>query len=126
MATLATHLEQLETAQLVRRLPDEELAYLFKHALTQESAYESLLLNKRREIHRLVARAYEQFYPERLDEFAAVLAEYYAQVSDDAKTLEYTTRAGDVAALVMPRPKPSLTILAPSVRHSEREPISHS
>jgi predicted ATPase len=48
---LDTALTQLENAQLVRRLAEEELAYLFKHALTHETAYESLLHKKRREIH---------------------------------------------------------------------------
>jgi hypothetical protein len=97
MATLTTRLEQLENAQLVRRLPEEELAYLFKHALTQESAYESLLLKKRREIHRLVAEAYEASYAERLDEFAALLTQHFAEAGDDEKTVEYATRAGNQA-----------------------------
>src|SRR5512135_2453460 len=98
MTTLTTQLEQLENVQLVRRLPEEELAYLFKHALTQESAYESILLKRRREIHRRIAGAYEQLYPERLDEFAALLAQHFAEAGDDGKTLEYATRAGNQAA----------------------------
>jgi tetratricopeptide (TPR) repeat protein len=93
-------LAQLENAQLVRRLQEEERAYLFKHALTQESAYESLLVKTRRAMHRRVAEAYEQLYPERMDEFAALLAQHYAEAVDDAKTLEYATRAGDVAMRV--------------------------
>jgi tetratricopeptide (TPR) repeat protein len=97
---LETQLAQLESAQLVRRAPDEDLSYLFKHALTQESAYESLLLKTRREIHRRVAQAYEQVYSERLDEHAPLLAQHYAEAGDDAKTLEYATRAGNQAARV--------------------------
>ncbi len=98
MVTLATQLELLENAQLVRRLPEEELAYMFKHALTQEAAYDSLLLKRRRDLHRLAAEAYERFYPDRLDENAALLAQHYQEAGDDAKTLEYATRAGDAAA----------------------------
>ncbi len=56
MQDLTAQLEQLESAQLVRRLPDEERAYLFKHALTQDAAYQSLLVKRRRGIHRLVAQ----------------------------------------------------------------------
>ncbi len=41
-------LTDLVNAQLVRPAPEEDLAYLFKHALTQETAYESLLVKKRR------------------------------------------------------------------------------
>ncbi len=97
---LAAQLAQIESAQLVRRLDDSDLAYLFKHALTQETAYESLLLKTRREIHRRVAQAYEKIYAERLTENAALLAQHYAEAGDDAKTLEYATRAGDAAARV--------------------------
>ncbi len=103
---LDAQLVQLENAQLVRRLVEEDpssgsgqgLAYLFKHALTQEAAYQSLLLKARREIHRQVAEAYEQLYPNQLDEYAALLTQHYAEAGDDAKMLDYATRAGDVAA----------------------------
>jgi predicted ATPase len=100
MESLSAQLAQLESAQLVRRLADEELTYLFKHALTQEAAYQSLLLKTRREIHRLVAEAYERLYPDRLEEFAALLAQHYAEAGDDKKTFEYATRAGDAAARI--------------------------
>ncbi len=95
MTTLTIQLEQLEHAQLVRPLLEEELAYQFKHALTQEAAYTSLLVRNRRGIHRHVAEAYERLYPEQLGEFASVLAEHYAAAGDDAKTVEYAIRAGD-------------------------------
>jgi hypothetical protein len=100
MVSLTTQLEQLEYAQLVRRLQEEELAYLFKHALTQERAYESILIKRRREIHRRVAQAHEQLYPERLDEFAALLAEHYSRAGDDAKTLEFSIRAAEAAVRI--------------------------
>jgi tetratricopeptide (TPR) repeat protein len=95
--TLDIDLAQLENAQLVRALREEELAYLFKHTLTQETAYESLLLKKRRLIHRQVAKSYEQLYPNKLDEYAPILARHYAEAGDEAKTLEFATRAGDAA-----------------------------
>ncbi len=100
MDQLDNQLEELENAELVRRLPEEDLVYFFKHALTQESAYESLLLKKRHEIHRLVADAYEQLYPNRLDENAALLAQHYSKAGDDAKTFAYAVRAGDEAARI--------------------------
>lgn len=105
MDQLADQLAQLENAELVRRLPEDDLAYFFKHALMQESAYESLLVKKRHEIHRLVADAYEQLYPQRLDENAALLAQHYSQAGDDAKTFVYAVRAGDAAARVFAYPE---------------------
>jgi tetratricopeptide (TPR) repeat protein len=93
-------LAQLEDTQLLRRAQDPELAYLFKHVLTQETAYQSLLVKRRREIHRQVAECYEQVYADDLDQHAAMLAQHYAEAGDDAKTLEYATRAADRAAQV--------------------------
>ena len=97
---LDTQLIQLETAQLVRRAEGAESAFQFKHTLTQETVYASLLRAKRREVHAQVARAYEQAYGERLDEYAPLLAQHYHEAGDAAKTLEYATRAGDVAARI--------------------------
>ncbi len=54
---LGASLIHLESSDLVRRLREEELAYLFKHALVQDTAQESLLKNERRRLHRLVAHA---------------------------------------------------------------------
>ncbi|MGE5264581.1 MAG: hypothetical protein ACM3S0_14470 [Acidobacteriota bacterium] len=97
MDQLAVQLTQLENAQLLYPLPEEGL-YLFKHALTQDAAYDSLLLKKRREIHRQVAEAYEELYPDQLDEYAAMLAAHYAKAGEEAKTAAFATRAGDRAA----------------------------
>jgi tetratricopeptide (TPR) repeat protein len=94
-------LGQLESAQLIRHLVEAEPAYAFRHTLTQEFAYESLLKNPRREIHRAVAQAYEKIYADRCaDEFAAILAQHYAEAGDEEQALIYATRAGDVAARV--------------------------
>lgn len=97
MATLNTQLDQLESAQLVRRAPDEDLSYLFRHALTQEVTYDTLLLRRRHEVHRLVAEAYEKINADNLDQFAALLAQHYSAAGDDEKIVEYAIRAGDHA-----------------------------
>lgn len=105
MDTLAGQLAQLEQAQLVRLLTDEELAYLFKNALTQETAYESLLIKRKSAIHRHVAQAYEQLYADRLAEFAAVLAYHYALAGEDAKTMEYSLQAAESAVRLFAYPE---------------------
>ncbi|MGB8647727.1 MAG: hypothetical protein WCF84_21010 [Anaerolineae bacterium] len=93
-------LAELERAQLIRRVASDEPAYSFKHALTQEAAYQSLLHKKRAEIHRRVAEAYERIYPDHLDDYAALLVRHYGEAGNDAKTIEYARRAGDAAARV--------------------------
>ena len=53
----------LEDIQLIReRKRMDELEYLFKHALAQEAAYESLLIQKRKELHLHVAQAIENVF----------------------------------------------------------------
>lgn len=94
---LETSLTQLEQAQLIRPLLEDDLAYIFKHVLTQEAAYQSLLVKRRRELHRRVATYYESTCGDDLDEVAELLAYHYSQAGDEMKTLAYATLAGDVA-----------------------------
>ena len=98
---LDLQLTQLESAQLVRHIGEEEATYMFRHALTQDAAYQSLLKNQRRQIHRHVAQAYQAQYGDvDLDEYAGILAQHYFEAGDDAQTIEFSVRAGDVAARV--------------------------
>ncbi len=94
---LSSLLSQLESAQLIRRDDSPDLAYLFQHALTQESAYESLLKSKRAELHRHVAETIEQLVPDQLEQNAAVLAFHYDRAKMDDKAFAYAVLAGDMA-----------------------------
>lgn len=91
-------LTRLETIELIRRLDEVDLTYLFKHTLVQETVYSSLLRNERRRLHRMIGETLEYAYPDALQENAARLAQHFAEAGDDAKTLEYGMRAGDVDA----------------------------
>lgn len=95
-----TQLARLEASELVRRLREEELAYLFKHALVQDTARASLLLQERKRLHRLVGETLESLYPERRAELAPLLVQHFSEAGDDAKTLEYAELAGDGAARI--------------------------
>ena len=66
-----------------------ERAYMFKHALTQEVAYSSLLIKRRKELHRRVALAIEELYADRLVEYHEVLAHHFSRSEDWTKALEY-------------------------------------
>jgi class 3 adenylate cyclase/tetratricopeptide (TPR) repeat protein len=92
-------LTELQTLELIYRqglLP--EPAYVFKHALIQDVAYNSLLLRQRRELHRAVGAAIEELYPERLAEHYEELAHHFTQGEVWAKAMDYSTLAGDRAA----------------------------
>ena len=83
-------LHTLETSGLIRLAQMEpELEYLFRHALVQEAAYDSILKADRKSLHLAVAREMERIYPERLDEFSALLAHHYREAGEIKKALKY-------------------------------------
>jgi class 3 adenylate cyclase/tetratricopeptide (TPR) repeat protein len=75
-----------------------ELAYMFKHALTHDVAYSTLLAERRRTLHRVVALAVEELFADRLAEHYETLAHHYYQAGEWNKALDYLSRAGDKAA----------------------------
>ena len=81
-----------------KRASDPELEYMFRHALTQEVAYESLLAPRRAELHRRVGEAMEELFPGRIGEFTRVIGEHFLKGESWWKAAEYLERAGDAAA----------------------------
>jgi class 3 adenylate cyclase/thioredoxin-like negative regulator of GroEL len=76
----------------VRVVPEVE--YAFKHVLTQVVAYETLLLGRRRELHRLVGRAIEELHAGRLPQLAEALAHHFDLGEVWGKATTYRIRAG--------------------------------
>jgi len=96
--TLARELAHLQAAEFLyetSQFPERE--YTFKHALTHEVAYASLLPDRRRALHARVLAAMETLYAERLGEHVDRLAyhAYQGQVWD--KAVHYLQQAGDKA-----------------------------
>ncbi len=77
-----------------------ELAYMFKHALTQDVAYESLLVQRRRDLHGLVGRAIEELYADRLPEHYEMLAHHFSRAEDWPRALDYLLKAAEKATWV--------------------------
>jgi tetratricopeptide (TPR) repeat protein len=69
--------------------------YIFKHALTQEVAYNGLLKKERREIHERVALVIEQLPRERLSEFYETLAFHFKQGQSSDKAIDYLVKSGE-------------------------------
>ena len=97
----ATHLDRqlgaLLRMDLIReaaRVPEVE--YVFRHALTQEATYNTILRRRRREFHHRVGEAIEALFADRLEELAATLGYHFAEARDE-RALTYYTLAGDVA-----------------------------
>jgi class 3 adenylate cyclase/tetratricopeptide (TPR) repeat protein len=92
-------LRQLAAIELIReKALFPELAYMFTHALTHDVAYETLLVQRRRELHRLIGLAIEELYAERIAEHYEVLAHHFRQAEDWARALAYLLRSGEKAA----------------------------
>jgi class 3 adenylate cyclase len=72
-----------------------ELEYIFKHALTQEVAYESLLKQRRKELHGRIARAIEEMYADQLEEHYELLAYHYERSGNQKKAIDYLILAGE-------------------------------
>ncbi len=74
-----------------------ELAYMFKHALTHDVAYESILLQRRRELHRTIGVAIEELYADRLAEHYETLALHFGRAEDWQRAFDYHARAAEKA-----------------------------
>ncbi len=75
-----------------------ELSYMFKHALTHEVAYSTLLMDRRRSLHRTVAMAIEELYRDRLAEHYEVLAHHFEEGQVWDRALDYLVKSGHKAA----------------------------
>ncbi len=89
------YLKQIELIRERRRM--EELEYLFKHALTQEAAYASILHQKQKDLHLDVARSIESVFGERLHEFYGMLALHYIKGEDYENAEKFLIKAGEEA-----------------------------
>jgi class 3 adenylate cyclase/tetratricopeptide (TPR) repeat protein len=105
LADVASHVEGLEDRlaylkqiQFIReRVRMDELEYLFKHALAQEAAYESTLLEQRKQIHLKVAESIERIFRDRLHEFYGILVVHYSRGDNPEKAEEFMVKAGEEA-----------------------------
>jgi tetratricopeptide (TPR) repeat protein len=93
-------LRELTALELIleRRL-FPELAYMFKHALTQDVAYASLLVQRRKELHGRIGQAIEELYADRVPEHYEVLAHHFSLAENWERALDYLLKASEKAAL---------------------------
>src|SRR5262245_24564718 len=75
-----------------------EVEYSFKHALTQEVAYRSVLLERRKVLHERIGGTIETLYTRSLDEHLTELAHHFSQSGNASKALQFLERAGEQAA----------------------------
>ena len=88
-------LAELRAAEFIYEQPALTGAeYIFKHALTQEVAYNSLLMERRKLLHERAGQALESMFAEQLDDHLGDLARHYSRSDNVIKAVEYLGRAG--------------------------------
>jgi tetratricopeptide (TPR) repeat protein len=100
-------LAEQELLSLLSILKDSELlyergifpqsAYIFKHNMTQEVVYNSLLLKRRKQIHEKTANSLEELYANRLEEFYEMLAYHYSRSDNLEKAYQFSIQSGNKA-----------------------------
>ena len=117
---LEPHLLELKRLEfLYERLAADEPTYVFTHALTEDVAYDSLLLSRRQALHAAAGRAIEGLYAGRLDDVSERLAHHYGRTDQADKAVEYLIRAADKAARVYANAD-AVKALEEALRHVER------
>ncbi len=97
-AELDSMLADLQLAEFIYEQPATgDIQYIFKHALTQEVAYNSLLIERRKLLHERAGQALESMFAEQLDDHVAELAYHYRRTDNSDKAVEYLGRAGQQA-----------------------------
>ena len=94
---VVAQLDALRSADLVSLDREAELAYLFKHVVTQEVAYESLPFAVRAMLHGRIGRYLEEAGPETVERHLDLLAHHFWHSDDEAKKRDYLNRAADAA-----------------------------
>jgi tetratricopeptide (TPR) repeat protein len=100
---LDTVLLDLQQREFMERRDDQvpgEAEYVFKHTLIQQTAYNSLLISRRKQLHCEVGEAIEALFPDALDEYAATLGFHFEQGGISHKAVLYLIRAGDAARAI--------------------------
>jgi class 3 adenylate cyclase/predicted ATPase len=98
-AALHDALEQLVDAELVfRHTHGHEEAYIFKHALVRDAAYQSLLKSTRRQLHLRIAEALESRFPEKVKAQPELLAHHFTEAGNAEAAVKYWLQAGSTAA----------------------------
>ena len=102
VSRLVDSLEELQRREFVRLSEEtpaeqDDREFLFKHAITHDVAYNSMLIARRKELHKLVAEALEQLFPDRLDDLSATLGYHFERAEMPERAIYYLEKSGDRA-----------------------------
>ena len=124
-AQLAEHLAQLESLDLIRReaRTDPALvtdpAFVFRHAITQDVAYNTVPFAQRRVLHRSAAEAYEREFHDNLAAQYSLLAHHWSRAEVVSKAVHYCSEAGAQALRNHANPE-AVRFLSEALRFDEK------
>lgn len=94
---LDKQLSTLQRLELVREVGrDPERRFTFRHPLTQDAAYRTILQRRRRDLHRKVGETLAELYADRREEYAGEIGTHFAEAGDE-RAIEFLHQAGDRA-----------------------------
>jgi tetratricopeptide (TPR) repeat protein len=110
---LAPILERLVDSSIVLPLGSvQDSSYVFRHALIQDAAYQSMLLSRRRHYHGDIGRTLEHRFPETVQSQPELVAEHYTAAAMLEQAIPYWVKAGEQAV--------ARFVLRESLAHFER------
>jgi class 3 adenylate cyclase/tetratricopeptide (TPR) repeat protein len=92
---LAIDLERLVASEIVLSAGGAPDGYMFRHALIQDAAYQSLLLSRRRQYHGAIAEALERGLPNVAESEPELIAQHYAAAEMPNRAIPFWLRAGE-------------------------------
>lgn len=119
-SALEQGLDQLVHAELLyQRGRRPRARYVFKHALVQDAAYQSLLKRTRQLYHRQVAQLLETRYADIVQAQPELVAHHYSKAEDDQKALKYFTAIAEKATAMSAHAE-AIAALEEARRHGEK------
>lgn len=95
---LLYHMSVLKDSELLyERGVFSQSTYIFKHALTREVVYDSILITKKKRLHEKIGNAIEEVYGDRIEESYELLAQHYTLAEDWEKAVHFCRLAAEKA-----------------------------
>ncbi|MFC1877473.1 AAA family ATPase [Thermodesulfobacteriota bacterium] len=95
---LLSHLSVLKDSELLfERGIYPDLTYIFKHTLTREVIYDSILTKRKKNLHAAVGKAIEDLYKENISDYFGVLVEHFMESENNERAAEYSKLAAKKA-----------------------------
>jgi len=92
-------ISRLQAGEFIYEQPATgDLEYRFKHALTRDEAYKSILTERRKLLHERIGQAIETLFAQSIDDHASELAHHYSLSANNRKAVEFLGHAGRRAA----------------------------